>query len=380
LGGNALMENTPLPELSNEFGADWTLFMQSCLQYNPSKRPTAKMILDFLNGKIEIDTILQHSGLKQSLNTIKIEKTEGKTEKKYTAPPTIKIEKNPNLKDELNSEDKKSKSLLPWFIISISVIILLVLFLLKNNTNNSKIENETTNVKFDSNVINNIDSSASKNDSVSNNQQNKDSLYISKFDSSSKNKENKESFYAFQKIGKQIWMQRNLDVDHFRNGDPIPEAKTPEEWKRCSKQHKPAWCYYNNDPSNGKMYGKLYNWYAVNDSKGIAPYGWHVPDTTEFDILSSYLGNEVSGDRMKSKSGWINNGNGDNSSKFNALPAGNRDEFGEFEDIKEFTGFWTENEYDNNAAYLYELDVEYGDYSYYQDSKSYGYSIRCIKD
>jgi uncharacterized protein (TIGR02145 family) len=357
------MENTPLPELSNEFGAEWTLLMQSCLQYNPSKRPTAEMILEYLNGKIEVGAILQHSGLKQSLNTIKIEKTEKKTKKKYTAPPTIKIEKNPKLNDEHNSEDKKIKSLLPWFIISISVVILLVLFLFKNNINNIKIENDTNDVKFDSNVINNIDSSAFKKDSVSNNQQNKD------------------SFYAVQKIGKQIWMQRNLDVDHFRNGDPIPEAKTPEEWKRCSKQHKPAWCYYNNDPSNGKMYGKLYNWYAVNDSKGLAPYGWHVPSTSELEILFSYLGgNKGAANRMKSKSGWINNGNGDNSSKFNALPAGARNNYGQFEYMKELTGWWTENEFDKNNAYCYSLDGEYRDCELGDETKGVGASIRCIKN
>jgi hypothetical protein len=65
-------------------------------------------------------------------------------------------------------------------------------------------------------------------------------------------------------IGNQIWSTKNLDVSNFRNGDIIPEAKTDEEWAKFGQEHQPAWCYYDNDPENGKMYGKLYNWYAVN--------------------------------------------------------------------------------------------------------------------
>ncbi|MFM7765029.1 MAG: FISUMP domain-containing protein, partial [Sphingomonadales bacterium] len=78
-------------------------------------------------------------------------------------------------------------------------------------------------------------------------------------------------------IGKQVWMTKNLDVDKFRDGSSIPEAKTDEEWKKAGKNKQPAWCYYNNDPANGAKYGKLYNWYAVNDSRGLAPVGYHIP-------------------------------------------------------------------------------------------------------
>jgi uncharacterized protein (TIGR02145 family) len=79
------------------------------------------------------------------------------------------------------------------------------------------------------------------------------------------------------KIGTQIWATRNLDASTFRNGDTIPEAKTDEEWKAAGNDKKPAWCYYNNDPANGKKYGKLYNYYAVKDKRGLAPEGWHIP-------------------------------------------------------------------------------------------------------
>ena len=79
------------------------------------------------------------------------------------------------------------------------------------------------------------------------------------------------------KIGSQVWATENLNVDRFRNGDPIPQAKTAEEWQNAGNNQQPAWCYYNNDPKNGESYGKLYNWYAVNDRRGLAPQGWHIP-------------------------------------------------------------------------------------------------------
>ena len=67
------------------------------------------------------------------------------------------------------------------------------------------------------------------------------------------------------KIGTQVWMTKNLNLDKFRNGDPIPKAETFEQWKKAGDNKQPAWCYYNNDPANGVKYGKLYNWYAVNN-------------------------------------------------------------------------------------------------------------------
>jgi uncharacterized protein (TIGR02145 family) len=82
-------------------------------------------------------------------------------------------------------------------------------------------------------------------------------------------------------IGSQVWMVKNLDVSTVRNGDPIPQAKTNEEWEKAADNKKPAWCYYNNSITNGAKYGKLYNWYAVSDSRGIAPVGYHVPTDGE---------------------------------------------------------------------------------------------------
>lgn len=107
--------------------------------------------------------------------------------------------------------------------------------------------------------------------------------------------------YKTVTIGTQVWMKENLNVSTFRNGDPIPEAKTDEEWKAAGDAKQPAWCYYDNDPNNGAKYGKLYNWYAVNDSRGLAPEGWHVPTDQEWTDLIGFLGDDA-GKKMKSKS------------------------------------------------------------------------------
>jgi len=103
-------------------------------------------------------------------------------------------------------------------------------------------------------------------------------------------------------IGTQVWMTKNLDVATFRNGDPIPEAKTSDEWLEAGENEQPAWCYYDNDPANGEKYGKLYNWYAVNDSRGLAPDGYHIPSEAEWTILIIYLGGGwwEAGKKMKS--------------------------------------------------------------------------------
>ena len=128
------------------------------------------------------------------------------------------------------------------------------------------------------------------------------------------------------KINSQVWISKNLEADKFRNGDDISHAKTLEEWEDYSKKKQPAWCYYENDPINGEKYGKLYNWYAVIDPRGLAPNGWHVPNTHDLILLINNLGGkDIAGGKIKSDTGWSSTGfesNGDNKSKFNALPGG----------------------------------------------------------
>jgi uncharacterized protein (TIGR02145 family) len=183
------------------------------------------------------------------------------------------------------------------------------------------------------------------------------------------------------KIGKQIWMAENLNVDKFRNGDPIPEAKTPEEWKRAGENKQAAWCYYNNDSENGKKYGKLYNWYAVNDARGLAPKSFHIPNDLEWTNLINNLGGEsVAGKKMKSTNGWKENGNGTNESGFNALPGGNRNFYGAFSYIGYSGYWWSSTEYTTIDAWYRYLDYGNGNVGRYSDNKKDGFSVRCLRD
>ncbi len=107
------------------------------------------------------------------------------------------------------------------------------------------------------------------------------------------------NIYKIVTIGNQTWTKSNLNVSRYRNGDPIPQVQDPSQWANLTTG---AWCYYNNDPANGLIYGKLYNWYAVNDPRGIAPIDWHVPSDAEWTILTDFLGGiNVAGGKMKAK-------------------------------------------------------------------------------
>lgn len=214
-------------------------------------------------------------------------------------------------------------------------------------------------------------------------------------------------------IGTQIWTTKNLDVINFRNGDIIPEAKTDEEWAKFGQEHQPAWCYYDNDPENGKIYGKLYNWYAVNDARGLAPLGWHIPTSLEHktfiknlrDISTKiemqnpykYINNQID---LKSliinSTEWNNNNeaensfNGSNVTGFSALPGGYRNvsinEYGlrrcKFQLIGNEGFFWCFNESSENylMAFGFEINCISLLSSNAHHVKDVGKSVRCIKD
>jgi len=181
------------------------------------------------------------------------------------------------------------------------------------------------------------------------------------------------------KIGDQIWMTRNLNVDKFCNGDPIPEAKTNEEWIKAGENGEPAWCYYDNDPENGEKFGRLYNWYAVNDFRGLAPEGWYIPSDDEWMTLVDYLGGEIeAGEKMKSTSGWNDDGNGTNESGFSGLPAGDRN--GSFYDFGKCGYWWSSTEEASHSAWNRYLDYRDGNVYSFNYDKDGGLSVRCIKD
>ena len=183
-------------------------------------------------------------------------------------------------------------------------------------------------------------------------------------------------------IGKQVWMTENLNVDKFRNGDPIPEAKTDKEWSKAGKNGQPAWCYYNNDSSNGNRYGKLYNWFAKNDPRGLAPEGWKIPTDEDWRRLTDFLGGqeESTGKKMQSTFGWADNENGTNESGFSSFPAGNRSEIGNFGDSGVEGSWWSSTEYGKEVAFLLTIRGWFSAPDIYSLDKKSGFSVRCLRD
>ena len=191
------------------------------------------------------------------------------------------------------------------------------------------------------------------------------------------------------KIGIQTWMAENLNVTKFRNEDPIPEALTLEEWIKSGEKRKPAWCYYDNDPKKGK----LYNWYAVNDPRGLAPEGWHIPSSNEWKQLINYFGGaEEAGNKLRSNSNISNKSEELIINHFYSVPSGIRD-IGIRETSKNFYDFgvksywWTSSKNDiYNPEYLavysskfISIDNQYPIFTgwHYNDV---GMSVRCVKD
>jgi uncharacterized protein (TIGR02145 family) len=187
------------------------------------------------------------------------------------------------------------------------------------------------------------------------------------------------------KICDQTWMTNNLDVSNYRNGDPIPQVTDPNEWNNLTTG---AWCWYNNDSLNyASTYGKLYNWFAVNDPRGLAPQGWHVPSDAEWSTLSTCLGGDaVAGSKMKETGTlhWSQNTGATNSSGFAGLPGGSRGNFGTFSFVGYYGNFWSSTEYivASQSPYAWNRYLSYsnGSISRSFDFKKYGYSVRCLRD
>jgi uncharacterized protein (TIGR02145 family) len=207
-----------------------------------------------------------------------------------------------------------------------------------------------------------------------------DSTAITTADIATQPKETKQVEFTSVMIGNQEWMTENLNVETFRNGDLIPEAKTDEEWIKSGINKRPAWCYYNNDPANGEKYGKLYNWYAVNDPRGLAPLGWHIPSDEEWVILNDYLGGwyKIAGLKLKSTSGWNSEpGNGTNESGFSGLPGGDRFTNGRFYSLGGAGSWWSSTEKNKIDALSHEL---FFGTSRGTGSKRRGLAVRCLRD
>lgn len=190
--------------------------------------------------------------------------------------------------------------------------------------------------------------------------------------------------YNIVKIGNQYWMAENLKVTKFNNGDAI--ATTTPANKDLSSSTNPIYLWaYDGNQNNVGVYGYLYSWAAVNDARKLAPAGWHIPTDADWNELVSYLGGEdLAGGKMKEQSTahWVSPNTGaDNSSGFNAVPAGNRNLNGSFYDLGYHTAWWSAT--NNGTGYgnyrvIHKNEAKI--FSYFYSDVKVGFSVRCIKD
>ncbi|MBN1211441.1 MAG: fibrobacter succinogenes major paralogous domain-containing protein [candidate division Zixibacteria bacterium] len=193
-------------------------------------------------------------------------------------------------------------------------------------------------------------------------------------------------------IGDQEWMAENLKVTHYRNGDPIDHVTNSSTWSGLTSG---AYCEYNNDVNNVATYGRLYNWFAVDDSRNIAPEGWHVPTDDEWKQLEMFLGMSQAeaddtdwrgtdeGGKLKETdtTHWASPNTGaTNESGFSGLPGGDRYSEGGFGGMRLYAIFWSSTEYDSFNAWYRNLWFHYSEVFRSIAGKPYGFSIRCVRD
>jgi uncharacterized protein (TIGR02145 family) len=192
-------------------------------------------------------------------------------------------------------------------------------------------------------------------------------------------------------IGTQTWSTKNLDVAKYRNGDPIPQTTDATQWANLTTG---AWCWYNNDSATyGATYGRLYNWYAVNDPRGLAPQGWRIPTEGDWNRLVKFIDSgadttcqycsqsSIAGGAMKSTTGWNSPNTGaTNSSGFAVLPGGTRGVDGTFYDVGINGVSWSSVEFDNSRAWYRGFYYSHPNVIKYYDWKANGFSVRVVRD
>ena len=198
--------------------------------------------------------------------------------------------------------------------------------------------------------------------------------------------DNDGNVYRTITIGTQVWMVENLKTTKYRNGESIPNVTVNTSWKALTTG---AYCWYNNDATIYKAdYGALYNWYAVADSRNIAPMGWHVPTDAEWTLLIDYFGRTDQASLLKETGVWhwqLPNTDATNSSGFTALPGGYRKDYdGTFSDLRQSGNWWSNTAYDAFSAR--DRSIFYNDhynFSFVGSSprlNQCGFSVRCVRD
>ncbi len=183
-------------------------------------------------------------------------------------------------------------------------------------------------------------------------------------------------------IGNHVWMVENLKSTRFRNGDQIPNVIDGNAWFNLSSS---AYCFYDNDIMNKYEYGLLYNWYAINDSRNIAPLGWHVPTEVELGSLIAYAGGQQNAGGSLKETGTIHwsepNTGATNSFGFNGLPSGFRDVTGGFHSKGLTTTFWSSTLISpGDIARYISLSCYHRGSGWGGDRLGNGHAVRCVRD
>jgi uncharacterized protein (TIGR02145 family) len=188
-----------------------------------------------------------------------------------------------------------------------------------------------------------------------------------------------EEYIPSVQIGNQIWMANNLDVTHYQNGDPIVLLEPDEYWRQTTEG---AWCFYENDSLSHSKFGKLYNWYAINDPRGICPKGWRVPSKKDWMELINFAGGDsLAGGNLKNTELWQRlHENAEDAFSFGAIPAGYRLTSGEFMNQGIITVYWTSDKADQNNAWDIFIISKSPIAGISQTGAEHGFSCRCIKE
>lgn len=327
---------------------DWCNLVKQCLVVNVEKRISSatKCIQTLLKGDSEHSTSL-------------IQKPQT-TSKEFNSD--INQTNLHNNKSDFTQSESINQNWVDWRTITALILLIGSLFLTYKTYNNKNISLNTVDK-------NNVNKKVS------------DPRYVTDIDG---------NVYKTVKIGNQVWMTENLKVTHYNNGDPIPVITGSDEWASLTSG---ASCNYNNNAVNGKIYGKLYNWYSVKDTRKLAPNGWHIATDDDFLTLTKYVSSNLGRSAAVAKALATKTGRSsyyavgsigknpsfNNSSGFSALPSGWRFDNGSFSSSG-FGGYWTSSESNwRNALCRYLFYYE----SYMTRSsnpKSYGFSVRCVKD
>ncbi len=182
-------------------------------------------------------------------------------------------------------------------------------------------------------------------------------------------------------INGQVWMTDNLNKVVFNNGDSIPEAKSASDWLDAGKAAKPAWCWYSFGNQNDSSKVRLYNYFAVTDTRGLAPSGWHIPSQKDFDVLiTNFGGKKIAGKNILASNQWGNTAEKAYRMGQNSTRTGMRNFVGAFSNVDDFGYWWSVTSRVNGNAWHFVLNHKTSLAKTSFSQQMNGFAVRCIKD